>query len=352
MYKRLLYIFVFCLVVVQAQVVKADHFEYLPQDPVFYNYVSGGDPEMWMNQDWYIYSIYQAADSWRWMDWKADTAIRTEFSQAVSAWSAVDSALFIDWHDWRDTNNIAVTPDIEAKVGVCPGTTAYIGGCLSPTSITWTGVYPGGAYRVQTAQIYINVNNVNWPPGSTPPTWTSTSKKLTIVHELGHIYGLHERYHHTGFPCNGSESTIMDAAVINTSNVIDHCDGISDPTTLDQTRISALYVSGSYNLQTASWNGSNLVASWKDRTWSDWALNLEYRRWNGTSWVTMGTDNHLPFIAAHETPANRTIGTSKNVKTLWGTGWYMVCGKGWNGTRDNGTPIYGSVACSSSILVQ
>lgn len=350
MYKRLLYAFIFGLLIVLPRVAKADHFEYLPQDPSYYNAVAGGDPEMWMYQDWYIYSIYQGADSWRWIDWKADTAIRTEFAQAVSDWSNVDNALFIDWHDWRDANNIATTIDLEGKVGVCPGLTIPHAACFTVNS--WTGVYPGGAYRWQTAKIYVNLNNVLYVP-QPGPTWNSAAKKQVIAHELGHAYGLHERYddnNPAGFFCNGSESTIMDAMVVSV-NTWTHCDPISGPTATDQNRISTMYLGGSYNLQAASWNGSNLVASWKDRTWSDWALNLEYRKWNGTSWVTMGTDNHLPFIAAHETPANRTIGTSKDVKSLWGTGWYMVCGKGWNGTRDSGAAAYSLITCSSSVWV-
>lgn len=347
MNKPLLYIFLLGLIISQPTIARADHYEYSPQDPAAYNYISGGDPEMWMYEWWYIYSIYDGADSWRWIDWKADANIRTEFGQAITEWSTIDGQLVIDWHDWRDANNIATTIDLEGKVGACPGVTIAHAGCFKVLS--WVGVTPGNANRWATAEIYVNLNNVHYP--ATPkPTWTSTSKKLTIAHELGHAYGLHERYRHTGSPCNNDEFTIMDAGIVS-SNTIAHCDGIAAPTVTDKNRISALYVDGFYDLQTASWNGSNLVATWKDQTWSDWSLRVEYQKWNGTYWETKEFVDELLNIAAHQTPANRTITSQKNVKASWGSGYYKVCGYGWNGTRDNGFIELGGGECSGSIFV-
>jgi len=143
----------------------------------------------------------------------------------------------------------------------------------------------------------------------------------------------------------------MDAAIVNSSNTIVHCDGISAPTVSDKNRVSTLYVDGFYDLQTASWNGSYLVSTWKDQTWSDWSLRVNYSRWNGIYWEYKGDADELVNIAAHQTPANRTITTQKDVKALWGAGSYQVCGWGRNGTRDNGVVDFGYGECFSSINV-
>lgn len=209
------------------------------------------------------------------MNWQAVSAIRTEFGQAITEWSNIDSPLNLDWHDWRNANNFI------------------------PTS--WVNVAPGKANRWERAMIYVNVNNVN---NTSNPIWTSSFKKATIVHELGHAYGLHERYN-------------------------------------DKNRISALYKEGFYDLQTASWNGTNLVSTWKDQTWNEWSLHLLYYKWVGSSWIFRGTAEELVAVGVHQTTTDRTITTRNAVKASWGAGTYQVCGFGWNGTRDNGDKVVG-----------
>lgn len=348
MQQRLLgFLVIIGLVIASSKVAIANHYDYLPQDPAYYNWVAGGDPEMWTYQTWYLNSIFypkSSADPWRVINWKADSAIRTPFGQAVSDWSSIDNQLGIDWHPWRDINNTSgyVQHILNGVVGACPGSPSATG-CLSPT--IWSGVSPGHANFINVANIYMNF--------SSSYTWSNDVKRAAIAHEIGHAYGLHERYiEGPPIQCNNNESTVMDALYADANSVVHQCDNVSGPTATDRARISNFYLGGNYVLQNAWWDAATGFQSrWTDQTWSDWGLNLDYYQWNGTYWVIKGTMTELVDIAAHQTPANRTIASVYNVKSAWGSGWYFVCGKGWNGTKDNGTKVFGFGSCSGQIYV-
>lgn len=74
------------------------------------------------------------------------------------------------------------------------------------------------------------------------PRYTDDSRKNVLMHEIGHVYGLHEQYvdkpEHDG-PCGDGPSSIMDASII-PSGVFRNCDGLTGPSTTDVANVRGL----------------------------------------------------------------------------------------------------------------
>jgi hypothetical protein len=110
-------------------------------------------------------------------------------------------------------------------------------------------------------------------------------------HEVGHIYGLHERYNDTGgSPFCNSETTLMDGAI----EVHDplksavHCDDSVlsyDPATIDDIRAYTFYYLQPATLTYSQGVGSTYVVHFRDQNWAeaDYALNFYW--WNGSGWT-------------------------------------------------------------------
>ncbi len=147
-------------------------------------------------------------------------------------------------------------------------------GCMDVTS--WVSHYLNGSPTPNFNWIWhVNVHSVF------NNTYTEDAKIGQIAHEIGHIYGLYNRY--TSGAC-GSDVSIMDANLFNGTNTV-HCDNLTGPSTLDVTRASDYYGTGEMGNFQSTLVGSTLKYTWDDRAWTDnrHALYLSYH--NGTQWI-------------------------------------------------------------------
>jgi hypothetical protein len=115
-------------------------------------------------------------------------------------------------------------------------------------------------------------------------SWTSTGMRAVSAHEIGHVVGLDEQYHHN-FTCNSSAYSVEDLALATGF----YCDSIS-PTSTDVTNTDWLYDVVTVNGQQASGNGSQMLYIFRDRTFGDWAYYIDFDRWAGGNPVRMATD--------------------------------------------------------------
>lgn len=211
--------------------VTANHFVYLVEDSARQ---PGGTKANFVFFQWYA-GAFLPGDSYYKLRWAAqDATVKGYMDSAIAVWQTQDDSLDIDWHGWE---YITGWPQSGANIRV------YHGDCITVPAAracfirqSWSTMGTQNAQFWHQADMYIRTN-LN--PGTTAvPSFFAAS----MAHEVGHSYGLHERYLE-GPPasCNNSESTIMDANKITGSpGVYDHCDSISGPTTTDKNRIEQL----------------------------------------------------------------------------------------------------------------
>lgn len=159
-----------------------------------------------------------------------------------------------------------------------------------------------------------------------------------MTHELGHLYGLHDRYTASG--CNPNDYSVMDASV---------CDG-GYPTYIDLGRMnySDTY-GGTYLATSTTASGGTMYTQWQDRTWNDLVVRFKRYKWVGISWQYQQTVESYDNIGTHYDSDPRTIYHS------WYTGgggyWYKICTHGWVGTQDNGVQVESVGGCSAGIFI-
>lgn len=167
-----------------------------------------------------------------------------------------------------------------------------------------------------------------------PDPQMERKKRISVLaHELGHVYGLHERYIHQdngGVTCNSNEVTVMDAA---------GCDGwLEGPASLDVNRVNNFWSQGFlYYLDINPVNG-RAEASWYDFAWGDWSNDLAWFWWDAatSSWRWVGAwDEMLNNIGFHygyveDPPRHLTqlLDRSKFPNAPVNK-WYTFCGNPW-----------------------
>ena len=133
-------------------------------------------------------------------------------------------------------------------------------------------------------------------------TASHNGRVAVIAHEMGHAYGLADRYRHNPLMCNNTfvnypdgEKTIMDGAKRATSTVgWMHCDGIEGPaTSTDVARVRNLYSKGSLKELTATTtrleelsNGESTgtKVSWEDAAWAEKEHRVRFYIHEDTGW--------------------------------------------------------------------
>lgn len=309
----------------------ADHHVYWSRNPA--NQVGTGWPEHSSWNKWYLYSIYwpsEQIDHLRGPQWKAiETSVQTRMQAALDGWIAMEDNLNIDWHEWRDVSfQSGYAIDLEVFGSACPSGSVA---CL--TAKVWQGASPSNGNRIKTAKLYVNAL----------APWDSTADhKGAYAHEIGHMYNLDERYHHTSpTTCNDSESTIMDTAFENDDDKIEICDNISAPTTTDRGRIEWQWKNGYCFSDGAHEDGNNIVSDWHDYGFEDWALRLDFYKKQNNVWVQKGEVFHIAGAGTEKLTEFRTIRDETNIQSIWGTGTYYVGCRPWFGSQDDGTPVLG-----------
>ena len=162
--------------------------------------------------------------------------------------------------------------------------------------------------------------------------WSSDGIKAVLVHELGHVYGLHERYVEAGGPCNTTEVSIMDAV---TGNPVVHCDGITGPAAVDVSRVDSYWSTG-YIGNMAGLKDPDVPTrvnwTWNDFAWAEWVQLVHFYWWNETYWQeyaldSLGNADYLHRIGVHidNVQRNRTTSLDRTAFGIPPYKWHSVC---------------------------
>lgn len=239
----------------------------------------------------------------------------TGFGQWVTH---IDVPLGIEWHDIEnDTGGNPNDWALRAHLAACPGSPSAFG-CFGRTQYSQS--WPQNASRWKRAELYVH-------PSYPSRQWTTT-------HEIGHAYGLHDQYG-PGGSCNSSAYTVMDGI---------YCDQ-DYPTSTDYTRMNYFdYTAGQYDHKSTTVPYGRVIRQeWYDETWNDRELFVEYYKWNSYYWQKIGDYLWRIDIGVHRDNETRIITHEWGAPS--GAGYYLICGRAWVGTKDNGTKVYAVQEC-------
>jgi hypothetical protein len=235
----------------------ANHFEYLLQDSAMRNWTDTTGKDNWINY-WWQQTLASTF-------WWAETALDVKAGDAVSKWASQ-----MPNQKWTKVTDVA-----RADVKFRESSTACgsnVRGCVFIDTIY--NDTTRNAYYVKSWTVYQN---------------SSLATNLTLVHELGHVIGLHERYIDDGSQpkgtCNNSEVTIMDRT---------DCDPITGPQSIDITRAKNAYEWGQTTNQSVSVSGSQATLTWQDRAAGEYEHEVFVYWWDSASgvWSHVSTVYH------------------------------------------------------------
>ena len=126
-----------------------------------------------------------------------------------------------------------------------------------------------------------------------------------IAHEIGHVYGLTERYIDYVDPddedlelydCNDNDTSIMDAH---------NCDGIDESQAdTDIARVKSLYSDGSLReftvVKNSDTSATSSIVSWKDYSWAEEKHRIKYYIHENAAWREFDFRDVFKGIAAHQ----------------------------------------------------
>ena len=281
-------------------VILADHLEYAVEHPEseidsLYGY------ENWVMYNWAV----ENED----VVWEADADIENDVAEAISHWKGAFGEL-----GWATTTNAS---DVNVKFENDPrcGTVGKLK--VQKDASSWLSV--GDANYLNKVTICVDSTRqfVN--------TSSHNGRVATIAHEIGHVYGLEDRYRH-GIGCNNftsrsdpGEVTIMDAVrQAAGATRIEHCDGLDGPaTSTDVARVRTLYSKGILPGLTATTTGhkslsngkaTGVTISWEDAAWAEKEHHIKLFIYESTGWRQFTTESIEDGIGAHRdilgVPAN------------------------------------------------
>jgi hypothetical protein len=271
----------------------ANHFVYIGADSRFQR-------SAWDKQENWVFYWWALSSTSMW--WWADADLLTNTRTAVTNWRNAINMPFIE-----------VGSAASADVTVVEDNSIGAFGMLDITAISSD-----------------STRNVNWSyKGEAVIRNAGTAPvggwQATIAHELGHFFGLHERYQDDGGSgsfCN-AESTIMNSGSC--------ANRPTTPSALDVSRVNGIYRTGDLlsMSSTTYWFWPNqLYVSWKDGSWGEYEHRLFFYRWNGSAWVQLGEVGHTGEIGMRNLSfADRTMARLFN-RNSYGqpAGYYIVCG--------------------------
>ena len=257
------------------------------------------------------------------------TPIAPLMKTAVAAWT--DSTDGVEELVWEKTA-VLMDANVVVSFGECDDGKAL--GSFAIPSVGFHHDHHFGANYWDYGRICLsNVHN-----------WQNQGAQVsTLAHEIGHTYGLDERYEH-GL-CNNSEVTIMDVGTVSGD-----CDNLEGPSKLDVSRVKELFKNGTLSDFTATSSGDSGVFTWKDNAWGeryhevlymyklDWAAHPGEWEVFATSTYSADTGSHKD-IAPDPVTGERTVYVFKGTISLT-THWnhnptvalpdksaYMACGR-------------------------
>ena len=232
------------LVVFHANTALADHFEFRADDPDLQVALTPYETENHVYRFW-----HSGADVW-WAVDSASTDIRDDALTIIANGEAAVPEL-----PFTETS---IEVDLEIGWGFC-SSSAAVNGCMKTDLITWEFNSTHDAAYLKTAKIWLN--------NGAEITWTTDLKREALAHELGHFYGLHERYvasdpdHY--FECNPDSEEI---SVMESLGCDDRKQG---PQQIDVDRVRACWSQGTMAWLTPEFDGAAITWKWNDEGWSE-----------------------------------------------------------------------------------
>ena len=236
--------------------------------------------------------------------WYADPQIRDEVALTIKSWT--DAIGELRWTEYVPGDDNA-TINLTFNYQNCGGRTGYLDIAQARFWRSFPGHEEGAGANYMDDPVICIDDTTNFE------TKTHKAIRGTIAHEIGHVYGLNERYLHPtptpGVPpkfCNDAEVTIMDAALIVAgSGAVGQCDGIDVPQTVDINRVKKLYSEGSLKNFTVTGNRilhpTSATFGWVDHAWAEEYHKLTYYYFdaNNDKWIGFHTQRITDGVGSH-----------------------------------------------------
>lgn len=324
---------------------EAHHYTYLVEDPIMQTSRSNLS-DNWVLYKWWNYDVVK---------WYADGGLYSEALNAIDLWRASTAMPDMLWEYWP----AEATADLHFYSGTHPDALDALGYTVP---VTYVNRDPNGTPPYPENASYLGIMNI-WINPNPPNPWTSESRQAQIAHEIGHLFGLNEKYIQRPdgqADCNNTELSIMDA-VIAEANPMVHCDNILGPTQLD-IKNARQYWGKDYNgvkradilftgVGAGPGAGSSTIGVWrtKDLSWAENGHQVAWYWWNGSTWVMYHDEFFVDWIGAHFLTDDRVLFRSidRTQYPLAGPGAHMMCGKPWF----QGTGQFGNYRCSNLIVL-
>jgi len=269
-----------------------------------------------------------AGDDMLW--WVIDSELESDFEAAFGDWESAISEL--TWAEGNENNwNMSIELE-DCSAGVA---------CAN--ILEWE--YDGDREVNYWWRFYIYVDpDAHFDTGGL---------QAAISHEIGHAYGLADRYVHSPPGCSSYGSPeIMDGMVSTTQGLV-HCDGITGPySTTDVLRAELFFSDGQYDYLSPYFccSGYGAVFGWEDYVWAEYEFELHFFWWNGAQWVEYLWDDNIYQVGTHYAYNPGYIEyliDRRDYEEVTGAGWHVLCGYAWF-TKFNSTTDW---ECSGQIYL-
>jgi hypothetical protein len=305
----------------------ADHIRYLVNDPEW-NYDSHLPG---INQPWVSNGlVYNVCTDWN--------PVPPEVAAAITDWDgALPKAQF--------QMACATGPTFEIRrqsvrqTTVCPDAV----GCYQqvPATEVYTQDLQRDAYYITHPIVWINDD-----PGQGGFLFSQDGLGLraTVAHELGHVFGLNEAYHH-GPPtsCNWSfTTTVMNALQSQNGTVTNGCTGVYQPTATDIADVVEIYDNDvAPSVPIIYTKGADIIGYIQDWNVAESYIVILVERWNGFAW-SVWEEVHMK----HDVGSWGTLQTFVyRPDSSAPAGYYSLCAYAWSGLYT------GPDDCSSSVYL-
>lgn len=287
-------------------------------------------PEHYVFYKEYFNAMSTNSRSWTW--YTNSTSIRLKLLDIMSRWYVpTDVGAPVETTD----PNAA---DVTFVDGVCANNSA---GCFTTTQ--WGTNYGLDIYWWYKATVRIDLSSGNFK-------WMDDGSRQTLVHEIGHVWGLGEQYV-PGSGCNANSYSVMDTSKFDSQNRLIPCDS-EYPQTNDQNRLSWYYLGGEYNSVDTYISGTQVRTDWKDAAWMDWNMRVFWYAANtpmdtGVNFLTtdvlMGNGSHRFVYDATNRIIYSTVRPTnygQTYKWIYACTWPIFNDIGSHGTWNCGPAIY------------
>lgn len=251
--------------------------------------------------------------------WYTDSALRSDVDVAKNNWTTAVPPL--TWLEVSETD-----ADLVFKNESCGGFAA----CMAVTQYRHDVNITNASY-IEKARVSIDLNIQS----------STSDRRFSIAHEVGHFYGLDERYQEDPVACNNNEATVMDGI---------GCEpGLEGPAEIDKNRVISYWSEGTL----ADWTATSSVQyvadyTWKDRGWSEYEQPLSFYYWDGSNWVLYHNATKIWNIGVHQTTEDRTLEWTVDRRDYGApAGWHSACGRPYFWQFNT----VGTWACSPAVWV-